>query len=775
MKKFFKISGYIFLLFLFVGSIAAGYIFYKGSSRIHDLKKMKNYSPSLITNLYDMNGELIAEFYIEKRILRKITEIPELMKMATMAIEDDNFYRHNGVDLLGIARAAVVNLKAGGIVQGGSTITQQVAKLLFLSRERTFTRKFNELFLSLEIEKNFSKAEILEIYLNQIYYGHGAYGVEAAAQHFFEKTIAELSTSEMALLAGIPKSPNHFSPYKNPRAALKRRNLVIRRMMDLGFISAKDGNVALSESLSLAPKKSALNYAPFFSEHVRRYIEKKYGSETLYHSGLKIYTTLNLEWQKQAQKSLKDGIEIADRRLGYRGPIGWQDPEKEADWKKLNPTIETTSEFEWFTENRRLKGIVLEVAKESITFEINGSKQSIEPNGFAWAHEVDPKKDGKAFKKIKDANDIGLKRGDIIEVRAVENRKTKTVEYHLDQFPAVQGAILSLDYKNGATRSMVGGYDFTKSSFNRSVQARRQPGSSFKPIIYSAAIDKGITPATIVIDSPIIYEDDIGEYKNWKPVNFNQKFFGPTTVRSAVTHSRNIVTIKLLEKIGIKYVVEYAKRLGIESPLDENLSLALGASSVTLKEIVSSYGIFPNKGVSNEPYFIERIEDADGKILEEHQPSPFDAIPESTAYIITSILQSVVKEGTGAAVRSVGVPTGGKTGTTNNYMDAWFVGFTPGIVCGVWIGKDKEERLGKYETGSRTAAPIWREYMKRVVKDTPITPFTPPNDIVFVRTDKVTGALATPDNPNSFFELYRENELPLSELPESYEPPEPLS
>ncbi|MDH5541559.1 MAG: PBP1A family penicillin-binding protein [Nitrospinota bacterium] len=810
-NKFLDVIAYLSFFFAGAAVLMITLAYFRLSAAIPDVKEMKNYSPSLITTIYDVTEEKIAEYYIEKRILRSLDEIPELMKLASLAIEDDNFYNHHGIDLWGIARAAIVNFKAGTIVQGGSTITQQVAKLLYLTRERTFKRKIKEVLLSLQIEKNLTKNEILEIYLNQIYYGHGCYGVEAASQLYFDKSVEELSLAEMAILAGLPKSPNAFSPFNDMEAAENRKNLVIVRMAELGYISAGEAMSAKYDFIELAEKKPQLNKAPFFAEHVRRYIENEYGTKNLYHNGLKIVTTLNLSWQKKAQEALERGIEITDRRLGYRGPVGrwnmdtgeidpiktgestdsdtdtdseegtetetvWQgytgwDSEKEfrdnpqLNWEKLNPQLVNMDENDWFKPGKRLRAIVKGVEKEYILIEINGYIRLIEQPGFKWAHPPNPEEDGYFAKRVTDATELNLNEGDVIEVRTIENEEDGTIAFFLDQEPTVQGAILSIDYKTGSILSMVGGYDYEKSSFNRTVQAKRQVGSSFKPIIYSAALNKGYTPATIVIDAPIIFEKDISDFKNWKPVNFNQKFFGPTTIRKAVTHSRNIVTIKVLDRIGIPYVIDWARKLGIESHLDDNLSLALGASSVTLQEMVSVFGVFANGGVRNEPYFINRIEAPDGTVIEEHAPNPKQVIPEDVAYLMNSIMRSVVTEGTATSVRSIGVPAGGKTGTTNDFLDAWFIGYTPGMVCGVWIGKDREETLGMNETGARAAAPIWLNYMKYMVNEAPKTPFIPPQNIVFVRIDSETGALATPDNPNAMFESFKEGQVPLEYIP----------
>ena len=766
----------IIIIFLVTFAAVAGgtaYVVAKYSSELPDLSIMHNYKPSLITTIYDRHDQKIAEFYVEKRILRKLDEIPSIVKLSTLAIEDNNFYSHRGIDLWGVARAALVNIRSGEVVQGGSTITQQVAKILFLTRERTFDRKIKEGLLSLRIERSFSKDEILEIYLNQIYYGHGAYGVEAASQLYFGKHVEEISLAEAALLAGLPKAPSNFSPFLNREGALKRKALVISRMKSLGYIDPLQADQANAEELMLVPRKKPLNYAPFFAEHVRRYLGKHYGSTSLYREGLKVYTTLDLDLQKSAQNAVRGGLVITDRRLGYRGPEAWINLEEEVDWESLNPGMNEIPEQERFIAGTIAKGVVRDVIPEVIAVDINGRQAIIEESGFSWAHPVDPKEDGRIFKPVEDAATL-VKPGDVITVRIVDNQPGAALLAELHQIPVVQGALLAMDYHTGAIRSMIGGYDFKTSEFNRTVQAYRQAGSAFKPIIYAAALDRGFTPASIIVDAPLIFEDEIGEFKNWKPVNFRQKFYGPTTVRAAVTHSRNIVTIKVLQKIGIKYVIEYAGKIGIKSALDDNLSLALGASSVNLMELTSVYGVFANKGERNEPYFIRRIEDRNGTAIEQHEEKPEQVIPEDTAFLLSNILHAVVKEGTGRKVNHLGVPTAGKTGTTNDFMDAWFIGYASNIVTGVWVGMDREVMMGKNETGSRAAAPIWLQYMKEAVNSGPKMAITPPKNIIYVKIDRKSGKLATPGNSDTVFETFREGSQP-TEYAEPVTPPETIT
>lgn len=741
-----------------VAALAAGYVsYYRG--QMPDVGQLKNYNPSLMTTIYDRKGNKAAEFYTERRILLKYEDIPDLMKQATIAIEDDKFFQHGGIDLMGIFRAAAVNLKAGEVVQGGSTITQQVAKVMFLSRERTFARKLKEFIIAFELERHLTKEEILDVYLNQIYYGHGCYGVEAAAGLYFDKPAKKLTLGEMALLAGLPKAPNNYSPFNNGKGAVYRRGLVLRRMLDSHYINQEQADKANAETLKLAEFKHTPNDVPYFAEHIRRYLYTKYGADKLYHEGLKVYTTLDTGWQLQAQQVLAAGIEENDRRIGWRGIAGHIDPTREEpDWEKLNPPAGKSDEKDYFAKGKAYKAVVTKVVADRVTVSVNGVPGTIEAASFAWAHEYNPNEDGRSYQPVKDATRL-VKPGDIIEVKLLEDIRKGALQLMLHQTPTLQGALVSIDYASGEIRAMVGGYDFEKSPFNRAVQALRQPGSAFKPIIYSAALDRGFTPSTIVIDSPVTLEG-AEEEQSWKPANFANAFYGPTTIRTAVTESRNVVTIKVLDKIGVHYVIDWARTLGIVSPLKPNLSIALGSSSMSLMELTSAYGVIANKGSRLEPVSIRRIETLDGKVLESAAPAPVQAMPEDTAYLMTNVMTGVVEEGTATAVRALGVPTAGKTGTTNDYVDAWFIGFTSGVVTGVWIGRDQREPIGKNEVGGRAAAPIWLAYMRTVIKDLEVKPFTPPKNVIFVRINKETGLLTTPDDPQSFFEAFKEGTEP---------------
>jgi penicillin-binding protein 1A len=722
-----------------------------------DMGALKTYNPSLSTRVYDDSGELIAEFYIEKRILTSIANIPKPLIQATVAVEDASFYEHHGINIEGILRAFYENIKARKVVQGGSSITQQLAKALLLTPERTISRKLREALLSLEIERSYHKDEILEIYLNQIYYGHGAYGVAAAAETYFGKPLAELSLAEMALIAGLPKAPTSYSPYNNIEKATLRRAHVLARMTAVGQLSPALRDRAANEPIVLSGRRKPLNKTPWFSEHVRRYLEKQYGVAKLYKGGLKVYTTLDLKLQQTADSSVIAGVEQLDKRLGYRGPAGHVKLEKgeKPDWEKLNPKDSPRqSVTEFFYPGRRVKAVVTGVDKGLVKVSLGPVKGVIFMVNMDWAHKADPNVSMLWAPKIEDARKV-LKKGDIIEVKTLGKPSREGVyPLALDQTPDTQAALIALDPKTGAIKAMVGGYDPESTKFNRAVQALRQPGSSFKPIIYTAALDNGFTPATIVVDEPVTFDIALTGFKEWWPMNFEGTFFGPTRIREAVTHSRNVVTVKVLAQIGVQKAIEYARLFGIKSPLEPVLSLGLGSAQVTPEEMVGVYATLANGGVRMNQYFIKQVTDNAGAVLEKNEPYGEQAIKPAVAYLMTSILQSVVEEGTATKVSELGHHIAGKTGTTNSFNDAWFNGFTPDFVCGVWVGRDDNRPIGEKETGARAAIPIWFSFMKEALKNYQSREFEAPEDIVFERIDKKTGLLTDSTGDGSLLEVF---------------------
>ncbi|MEK6775661.1 MAG: PBP1A family penicillin-binding protein [bacterium] len=761
------LTGSVVLLVLVLSAAALiGYSLYTQILKeLPDVSQLKEYRPSLMTTVYSDTDEVVGKFYIEKRILLPFSEIPDILTKAFIAIEDARFYQHGGIDFQGISRAFWANLRAKQITQGGSTITQQLAKTLFLSPEKTVQRKVKEILLALEIEKRFTKQEILELYLNQIYFGQGAYGVEAAAETYFGKHADGLTISEAALLAGLPKAPAHFDPYRDPDAALKRRSMVLVRMYGEHFITKDQMSSAVAETLVLKGKDKYQDVSAYFIEHVRRYLIDRYGSQKLYRSGLEVYTTMNLDLQRAAYQSLREGLMEYDKRHGYRGPISHVSPagnmpESASGAPSSNPFIHV---------NDILEGTVLALDEKGVWVEVQGEKGLLPSEGLQWTGSgvlrADPS-NPKKFTWVKPASlkDV-LAAGDHILVRVIKYSPASPHEpsagllFSLEQDPDVQGALICLKPSTGEIKAMVGGYDFDKSEFNRSVQARRQPGSAFKPIIYGAAMERGFSPASIIIDAPIIF-DDPGMPEKWKPSNYNEKFYGPTRLRYALAKSINVVTIKLLQRVGVRNVVDFARRLGISSPLGMNYSLALGSSGVSLIELTSAYSVFANHGRRSEPSFIRRITDYDGKVIEETEPSEEDVVSPDVAYIMTSMLEEVVRDGTGWKMKELGRPSAGKTGTTNNFQDALYLGFIPDLITGVWVGYDDIRSLGNGETGAKAAAPIWLSFMQKAVRNLERMPFQVPHDVVFVKVDKETGLLPSSENQETYFECFRKGSEP---------------
>lgn len=755
----------VVLLCLTLGFIGAGFIYFYFSKDLPDVRQLKVYQPSTITQIYSDSDDKIAEFYIEKRIIVELENIPLSLKQATLAVEDSNFYYHFGIDPKAIFRAFLTNIKAGRVVEGGSTITQQLTKTMFLSRERTLPRKIKEAILAVRLELVFTKDEILEMYLNQIYYGHGTYGVEAAARNYFGKSVKDLTIAECAMIASLPKAPNNYSPYKNPKRALKRRNHVIRRMANISFINQEEAKLALQEDFHLGKVEKMLNKAPYFVEHVRRILEEKFGSSKLYRAGLKVYTTLNINMQESAQRAIKKNLLIADKRYGYRGPLGTVDI-TQGERAVQNAMIKKNG----FLEEENIKagdiiyGAVMKVGKSQVWVILGQEDGYLDIKDMDWARKPNPNLDGR-WAKIKNPNEA-ISIGDLIIIKVLGRRQDGLGwSLSLEQEPEVEGALISLTPENGQVKAMVGGYDFKKSQFNRSVQAIRQPGSAFKPIIYAAAINEGYSPSSIIIDSPIIFKEKQDAFDKWKPVNFEEKFYGPTSLREALAHSRNVVTVKLMQKIGIKSTIRLAKSLGISSKLEENLSISLGSSGMTLYDLVSAYSAFANMGNRIKPTVIRNIKSRREEVLFSSIPEITQPISPGTAHIITSLMESVVKNGTAKKVKALKRPVAGKTGTTNNYVDAWFMGYTPDLVTGVWVGKDKDEPLGRNETGSRAAIPIWLQFMQEALANKPIINFPVPSDIQFLKVQSKSGEPAKFGDIDSNFEIFSQEFLPKKEQP----------
>ena len=732
------------------------------SWRLPKLNSIEDYEPSLPSIVYDRGNNEITRFYTENREIISIDQVPKMVIDALLAIEDSNYYQHTGLDYLGIFRAFLKNIYARKVVQGGSTITQQVAKSMLLTRERTYTRKIKEAILARRMNKRFTKDEVLEIYLNQIYFGYGSYGIEAAAKNYFKKNVWELDLHEAALLAGLPKAPSKYSPTRNPEAAIERRNLVLARMMEEGYITPQDEAEASSKPLDINPRvKLEDDPVDYFAEHIRRYVYDRYGEDLLYRGGLKIYTTLDMKLQKAAVEAVKQGLVALDKRQGYRGPLEFVSSENFPEALErirvenglADSAYTITDEVPW-SESQVLKALVLRVDTDGAEIDLGGISGYLPTNELKWARR--PRSDVEYTQDIvKDARRV-LSVGSLIKVRYLNRSDDGKGElFALEQEPAVEGALVSMDAPTGEILALVGGYDYKKSEFNRATQARRQPGSAFKPVVYSAAMDNGFTPSSIIIDSPIIYDDPAEELK-WKPANYEEKFYGPTTLRTGIIKSRNVVTIKLVQRLGLQTVIQYAKRFGFDKDLPEDLSLSLGSLGVTPVELTSAYSVFANLGLRATPWAVKKIQDRKGEILEQGGPELVRTLSEDTAYIMQHLLRGVVKHGTGWRAKALGRPSGGKTGTTNDMIDAWYMGFTPQIVTGVWVGFDEEAPLGVNETGSRAAAPIWLNFMKKALDGRPALPFPPPPPgVEMVKVEPKSGLLSVPGSSNFIYECFK--------------------
>ncbi len=763
-------------LFVLLLLIFGGLLFFYHSHRLPDFAPLKERNLNAYSIIYSEEDEVIGKFLMDNRIPIPYERIPKQLVSAFIAAEDADFFQHKGVDYKGILRAMFKNLLAGRIVQGGSTITQQVTKTFFLTPKRSLTRKLKEVAYAFGLEQNLTKEEILTLYLNNIYLGNGAYGVEAAADSYFNKRVEQLNLAEMAMLAGLVKAPSRYSPVNNLRRAKDRQAYVLTRMTELGFVSREQKEKALQNPPKIQSRESAyFSKAPYFTEFIRHQVERKYGKEKLYQEGLRIYTTLDLSLQKNAQKSVEAGLRELDKREGFRGPLQTLSPKEASELlKKKKGVVPPLPQKEIF------EGVILskDDSKKSYTIWVEDRKGILPFAEMSWALTIKPTP-GYKPQKVKTAGDL-LKPGDVISVRVKESsRKDQVLLLSLEQEPLVQGALLCLNPKTGYVRALVGGRDFSESQFNRAISSRRQPGSAFKPLIYAAALEKGYTPSTVIMDSPVEYSDpDGGTY--WAPKNYDEEYMGPITFRNALAHSRNVVTVKILEDIGVGYALQFMKRLGIESPIKRDLSIALGTSGVSMMELTSAFAVFANGGERIKPIFIKKIVTMKGEVLEENIPyiemeekeeeeetpktsSPAlkeQVISPQNAFIMTHLLQGVVQHGTGQRAKVLGRPVAGKTGTSSDYSDAWFIGYSPSLLAGVWVGFDDKTSLGKNETGARAALPIWISFMTQALRNTPIETPKPPQGIAFIKVNIETGLPTNGDSPETITEAFIDSSVP---------------
>jgi penicillin-binding protein 1A len=758
-----KIVSWLFIALILSIMVAAcaliGFYFYI-SEDLPKISSLKNYRPPLITSVHSDDNRKIGEFYKERRVVIHLDEIPDMLVEAFIAAEDARYYIHKGIDFFSVIRALFKNFEAGTIVQGGSTITQQVTKRFLLTPERSYTRKIKEAILAYRIDKTLSKDEILYLYLNEIYLGHGAYGVEAAAENYFGKSTKNISLAECSMLAGLPQAPSKYSPFRYPERAKNRQIYVLNRMLAEGYITETQKNEAINENLDIKPRRNWYKEkVPWYTEHVRRYVEKKYGPDLLYSGGLKIYTAVNIEMQKAARSEVEKGLRNLDKRQGYRGPLNHLEPEEIESFSK---EIIADMKKSPLLEGKVLKGVVIDVndTENFVIVRIGSMLGRIKLENMRWARKPDIDVLYYEYSaRIKHPGDA-LSTGDVIlvKVKDVIGGDGDILELDLEQTPLAQAAILCIEAGTGHVKTMIGGRDFSKTKFNRATQSRRQPGSAFKPIIFSAAIDKGYTPATVMIDSPYIAYEENGF--TWKPRNYDGEFHGEVLLRKALSKSLNVVSVKILKDIGLDYAIRYSAKMGISSNLSRDLTIGLGSSGVSLLELTASYSIFTNLGELVRPIFITKILDRDGNVLEENKTNKEEVIDKRTAYIMTSLLESVVREGTGRRVKKLNRPTAGKTGTTNNLNDAWFVGYTPSYITGTWVGFDDKSSLGKGETGSRAASPIWLGFMQEILKDKPEKNFQVPEGIVFIKIDSETGLLPIPESRKTRFECFKEETVP---------------
>lgn len=765
----------------FLGAIAGVLLIigvtYKYGQNLPDFSQLKDYRPPVVTRVHAGDGRFLAEFAQEKRIFVPINEIPDQVKNAFISAEDQNFYQHKGVDMTAVARAIVtnfVNRGSGKRLVGASTITQQVAKNFLLGNERSYERKIREAILAYRMEQALSKDRLLELYLNEIFLGARSYGVAAASLHYFNKPLDELTIAEAAYLAALPKAPNNYHPEKKRDAAIARRNWVIDRMVEEGYITASQADIAKASPLqTISRTETDIVNAPYFAEEVRRELIRKYGEDGLYRSGLSARTSLDPRLQHIAETALQKGLQDFDRKKGWRGPV--QRTGTTADWIS---TLRNLERPEGMLDHWEL-AMVLDAKAERVEIGLGDNlRRRLRANDIEW---TSPKP---------------LRAGDIImvekESESTDEDKTDKTAYTLRQVPLVQGALVALDPNTGRVLAMQGGWKYDKSEFNRVTQAWRQPGSAFKPFIYLAALDKGYTPSSIIVDGPIEFIDSAGNV--WRPENYSGEFYGPTPLRVGVEKSRNLMTIRLTQEIGIDTVVDYARKFGINDKMSPHLANALGSTETTLLRLTTAYGMIVNGGKRITPSFVDRVQDRFGKTIEqtdrrectgcgplvrwESQPAP--AIPDNreqvgdprTAYQMVSILEGVVQRGTAKALIDLERPIAGKTGTTNDSKDVWFVGFTPDLVTGVFVGFDEPKNLGAKETGGSLAVPIFKEFMATALKDTPPVPFRIPQGVRMVQVNSHSGNPTYPGDPNAIWEPYLAGTEPTNNAVD-YGPPSP--
>lgn len=832
---------------LLAGAITLWYVISSLKSDLPDLSSVRNYRPPLVTEVRAADGTLMAEYFNERRKLVEIKDMPRVLIDAFLSAEDAHFYEHGGLNLMAITRAMMTNVKEGRIVQGGSTITQQVTKSLLLSPERTWKRKAKEALLAVELERRLTKDDILYLYLNQIFFGHRAYGVASACEVYFGKPLQEISLAEAAILAGLPQAPSRYNPLTNPAEAKRRQRYVLDRMLENERITRVEHQQALAQELQIVGYiNPAGTVAPWYSEAVRQDLEARFGAEMLYNGGLKVETAADPLLNRMAQEAVRRGLIEHDRRQGWRGPerneplqvaSAWLDRQEE-DWEmwpcqtegcvpQRLPAVSTSLLDEQGVYDAWVESV--SPTDKSVAIRLGPFQAEIPYEEVKWAGLPDIEKQDHTLYKVESR----FQSGDVIRVRVLsvepapeDNPAARPkIRLTLYQRPIAQAALVSLHPQTREVYSVIGGWDFSDSQFNRALQSRRQPGSAFKPFIYATALAHGYTAASTMADTPIVYEDE-GSGDVWKPKNYSNRFAGVMSLRSALAASNNLIAIKLLKDLGVKTVVNFTRRFGIESELDEDLSLGLGSTGLSVLEITNAFAVFDDRGRSSPPVLIRRVTDRDGRVVYEARPEPWpgDLAPEWTllpkedkdkldrrpgeplqsddlggdgqplmpgvekkpapkktyaedrgigispqlAYLMTNLLQSVVVEGTGSRVRALGRPVAGKTGTSDGVKDAWFIGYTPDMVAGVWMGNDDNRiGLGRGESGGHTAAPVFLYFMESALLGQPVHDFPTPDGVVFKQIDPRHGTLAGPETPEPRWEVFGEGTEPTEGPPKS--------
>lgn len=788
-----RLLGFFFTLgtvLAIVGAGAVGIFFYQYTKDLPDYEVLRNYEPPVTTRVHADDGQLIAEYARERRLYLPAQAIPQRIKQAFLSAEDKNFYNHTGIDLTGIARAVVTNFRnlgTGRRLVGASTITQQVAKNFLLTNERSYERKIKEAILSMRIEQAFNKEQILELYLNEIFLGAGSYGVAGAALNYYDKSVHELTVAEAAYLAALPKGPSNYHPFRQTERAIERRNWVIDRMLENGYVSTEEAEVAKASPLgvSLRSRGAHLFASEYFAEEVRRTLIGMYDETRLYEGGLSVRTTLDPNLQVMARKALIDGLVDFDRKRGWRGPIKTV-ASLGSDWAQDLKDAEPLSDVpEW------LVALVLKVDDNQATIGLRpdvlasgklSDQRQLGVIGLAdlkWAKWASGDRKGRAVRRPSDVLSVG----DVIYV-SLKDSAEETTQYVLQQIPSVSGAMVAMDPYTGRVKAMVGGFSFDQSEFNRATQAYRQPGSSFKPFVYAAALDNGYTPSSVVMDAPIEIEQG-GNNELWRPQNYGGKFYGPSTLRLGIERSRNVMTVRLAQDMGMPLVAEYARRFGIYDNMQPVLSMSLGAGETTVLRMTTAYSILANGGRKVKPTLIDRIQDRYGRTIFRHDERACDAcstdgwaqqtepaivddreqiLDPMTAYQITSMMEGVVLRGTAVVVKDVGKPIAGKTGTTNDEKDAWFVGFSPNLAVGVFVGYDQPRAMGRGSTGGGLAAPIFTKFMKTALSNDPGVPFAVPQGISLIPINRRTGLKASPGEGEVIMEAFKPGTTP----PDSY-------